>query len=40
LAVDDTVLYGRVLVTQWRNRVQVMEGDSRVNAPSGSNGKA
>src|SRR5579872_6555476 len=40
LAVDDTVLYGRVLVTQWRNRVQVMEGDSRVNALPQSNGKA
>ena len=40
LAVDDTVLYGRVLVTQWRNRLQVMEGDARINAPSGSNGKA
>ena len=40
LAVDDTVLYGRVLVTQWRNRLQVMEGDSRVNALPQSNGKA
>jgi len=40
LAVDDTVLYGRVLVMQWRNRLQVIEGDARINAPSGSNGKA
>jgi phosphoribosylaminoimidazole carboxylase/phosphoribosylaminoimidazole-succinocarboxamide synthase len=40
LAVDDTVLYGRVLVAQWRNRLQVIEGDARINAHTGSNGKA
>ena len=31
LAVDDTVLYGRVLVSQYRNRTTVIESDARLN---------
>jgi phosphoribosylaminoimidazole carboxylase / phosphoribosylaminoimidazole-succinocarboxamide synthase len=38
LAVDDTVLYGRVLVAQYRNRANVLEADARLNAPP-PNGK-
>jgi len=44
LAVDDTVLYGRVLVLQHRNRATVVEADERLNqqaaAPPPTNGKA
>jgi phosphoribosylaminoimidazole carboxylase/phosphoribosylaminoimidazole-succinocarboxamide synthase len=44
LAVDDTVLYGRVLVLQYRNRTTVIESDARLNEnPATSvktNGKA
>ncbi|MDQ2818287.1 MAG: AIR carboxylase family protein [Candidatus Eremiobacteraeota bacterium] len=46
LAVDDTVMYGRVLVSQHRNRAKVIESDNRMNAhevpetPSKANGKA
>lgn len=40
LAVDDTVLYGRVLYSQYRNRLQVIEADARLNASSQGNGKA
>jgi phosphoribosylaminoimidazole carboxylase/phosphoribosylaminoimidazole-succinocarboxamide synthase len=45
LAVDDTVLYGRVLVSQYRNRSTVIESDMRLNepapaAPLKTNGKA
>jgi phosphoribosylaminoimidazole carboxylase / phosphoribosylaminoimidazole-succinocarboxamide synthase len=37
LAVDDTVLYGRVLVSQYRSRNNVIASDARLNAPP--NGK-
>jgi phosphoribosylaminoimidazole carboxylase / phosphoribosylaminoimidazole-succinocarboxamide synthase len=40
LAVDDSVVYGRVVMTQYRNRRQIAEADSRLNAPSQGNGKA
>ncbi len=39
LAGDDTVLYGRVLVAQYRNRAQVIDSDARLNADSQGNGK-
>ena len=39
LAVDDTVLYGRVLVSQYRNRNTVIESDGRMNDGSAGNGK-
>ncbi len=39
LASDDSVLYGRVVVAQYRNRMHVTESDARLNAPAGS-GKA
>ena len=39
LAVDDTVLFGRVLVTQYRSRTNVIESDARLNA-NPPNGKA
>jgi len=40
LAVDDTVLYGRVLVSQHRRRAAVIEADARLNAQAGQgNGK-
>ncbi|MDQ6781269.1 MAG: AIR carboxylase family protein, partial [Candidatus Eremiobacteraeota bacterium] len=39
LASDDSVLYGRVLVSQYRSRAQVMEADARLNADSHGNGK-
>jgi phosphoribosylaminoimidazole carboxylase / phosphoribosylaminoimidazole-succinocarboxamide synthase len=35
LASDDAVLYGRVVVTQYRNRTQIAEADARLNAPAG-----
>jgi len=38
LAVDDTVLFGRVLVSQYRSRSNVLEADARLNAPP-PNGK-
>ena len=34
LAVDDTVLYGRVLVTQHNNRTNVIESDARAGGSS------
>ncbi len=44
LAVDDTVLYGRVLVSQYRNRTTVVESDARMNDTAAQavtpNGKA
>jgi phosphoribosylaminoimidazole carboxylase/phosphoribosylaminoimidazole-succinocarboxamide synthase len=40
LASDDTVLYGRVLVAQYRNRAQVIESDARLSADNQGNGKA
>jgi len=45
LAVDDTVLYGRVLMSQYRNRSAVMESDARLaengqHAAKKKNGKA
>ncbi|MDQ6766189.1 MAG: phosphoribosylaminoimidazolesuccinocarboxamide synthase [Candidatus Eremiobacteraeota bacterium] len=40
LAVNDSVVYGRVVVTQYRNRMQVVESDARLNAPTQGNGKA
>jgi phosphoribosylaminoimidazole carboxylase / phosphoribosylaminoimidazole-succinocarboxamide synthase len=45
LAVDDTVLYGRVLVLQHRNRTTIVESDARISgadaaAPVKANGKA
>ena len=45
LAVDDTVLYGRVLVSQYRNRTNVIDSDARLNDGAGTagtttNGKA
>lgn len=40
LASDDSVLYGRVLVAQYRSRVQVIESDARLSADSQGNGKA
>ena len=45
LAVDDTVLYGRILVSQYRNRTTVIESDARMNEGSQApgvkpNGKA
>jgi len=39
LAVDDTVLYGRVLVSQYRNRTTVIESDARMNDGAAPNGK-
>jgi phosphoribosylaminoimidazole carboxylase/phosphoribosylaminoimidazole-succinocarboxamide synthase len=39
LAADDSVIYGRVVVTQYRNRTQIAEADARLAAPAG-NGKA
>ena len=36
LAADDTVLYGRVLVSQHRTRTSVLEADARMNAPGGN----
>jgi len=39
LAVDDTVLFGRVLVTQYRSQKNVIESDARLNAAP-PNGKA
>lgn len=39
LASDDSVLYGRVVVAQYRNRMHVTESDAQLNAPAGS-GKA
>jgi phosphoribosylaminoimidazole carboxylase / phosphoribosylaminoimidazole-succinocarboxamide synthase len=39
LASDDPVIYGRVVVGQYRNRTQIAEADARLNAPAG-NGKA
>jgi phosphoribosylaminoimidazole carboxylase/phosphoribosylaminoimidazole-succinocarboxamide synthase len=39
LAVDDTVLFGRVLVAQYRSRTNVIESDARMNAGP-PNGKA
>jgi phosphoribosylaminoimidazole carboxylase/phosphoribosylaminoimidazole-succinocarboxamide synthase len=39
LGVDDTVLYGRVLVSQYRSRRNVIDSDARLSAPPG-NGKA
>lgn len=39
LASDDSVLYGRVVVSQYRSRVQVIEADARLNADSHGNGK-
>jgi phosphoribosylaminoimidazole carboxylase/phosphoribosylaminoimidazole-succinocarboxamide synthase len=38
LAVDDTVLYGRVLVSQYRTRASVMEADARLNAQAAQTG--
>ena len=38
LAVDDTVLYGRVLVSQYRTRASVIEADARINAQTGQQG--
>lgn len=43
LAVDDTVLYGRVLVSQYKNRTNVVDADARAGGSSGQappNGKA
>ena len=43
LAADDTVLYGRVLVSQYRSRTTVIESDARLNQTGGpvtTNGKA
>jgi phosphoribosylaminoimidazole-succinocarboxamide synthase len=40
LAENDSVLYGRVLVAQYRNRAQVIESDARLNVPPQGNGKA
>jgi phosphoribosylaminoimidazole carboxylase / phosphoribosylaminoimidazole-succinocarboxamide synthase len=40
LAVDDTVIYGRIVVTQYRNRMQIIDSDARLNAPAQGNGKA
>ncbi len=40
LAVDDTVVYGRVVVSQYRNRMQVVDADAKLNAPTQGNGKA
>src|SRR5579872_1399816 len=40
LAADDSVLYGRVLVAQYRSRAQVIEADARMSADSQGNGKA
>src|SRR5579864_5777723 len=40
LASDDSVLYGRVLVAQYRSRAQVIEADARLSADSQGNGKA
>ena len=43
LAADDTVLYGRVLVWQYRNRSAVIESDARLEQAGGpvtTNGKA
>ena len=39
LAVDDSVIYGRVVVTQYNNRKTIMESDARLNGPSQANGK-
>jgi phosphoribosylaminoimidazole carboxylase/phosphoribosylaminoimidazole-succinocarboxamide synthase len=39
LASDDTVIYGRIAVLQYRNRTNIAEADARLNAPAG-NGKA
>ncbi|HXW51511.1 MAG TPA: phosphoribosylaminoimidazolesuccinocarboxamide synthase [Candidatus Acidoferrales bacterium] len=39
LGADDPVIYGRVVVSQYRNRMQIQEADARQNAPAG-NGKA
>ncbi len=39
LAVDDSVIYGRVVMTQYRNRMQIVESDARLNTPSQGNGK-
>jgi phosphoribosylcarboxyaminoimidazole (NCAIR) mutase len=39
LGVDDTVLFGRVLVSQYRSRKNVIESDARLNAAP-PNGKA
>jgi len=38
LAVDDTVLYGRVVVSQYRTRAAVIESDARINAQAGQQG--
>ena len=40
LAVDDSVIYGRVAVAQYRNRMQIIGADATLNAPSQPNGKA
>lgn len=40
LAVDDSVVYGRVVMTQYRNRTSIVEADKRLNAPPQGNGKA
>jgi len=43
LAVDDTVLYGRVLVSQYKNRTNVVDADARAGGSPGQappNGKA
>ncbi len=39
LAVDDSVIYGRVVMTQYRNRMQIVESDARLSASSQGNGK-
>ena len=38
LAVDDTVLFGRVLVSQYRTRAGVIEADARMNAQAAQTG--
>jgi 5-(carboxyamino)imidazole ribonucleotide mutase len=38
LGADDTVLFGRVLVAQYRSRANVIESDARINAAA-PNGK-
>jgi phosphoribosylaminoimidazole carboxylase / phosphoribosylaminoimidazole-succinocarboxamide synthase len=40
LAVDDSVVYGRVVMTQYRNRTSIVEADKRLNTPPQGNGKA
>ena len=40
LAVDDTVVYGKVAVNQYRNRMKLIDADAAQTAAASTNGKA